>query len=106
LDRQVARLSEWAAKAGHLVLRIEAELGSGMNGSSIFAMLLAALFSWDGIAIPAETPYWTLTVLPRLLTGHLPPTGRCASGEGNRADRPTARLEASHTIGVRPSSFY
>jgi len=33
LDRQVARLSEWAAKAGHPVVRVEAEVGSGMNGS-------------------------------------------------------------------------
>jgi putative resolvase len=33
LDRQVARLSEWAAKAGQTVVRVEAEVGSGMNGS-------------------------------------------------------------------------
>ena len=33
LDRQVARLSEWAAKAGHPVVRVEAEVGSGVNGS-------------------------------------------------------------------------
>jgi putative resolvase len=33
LDRQVSRLSEWAAKAGVSVVRIEAEVGSGMNGS-------------------------------------------------------------------------
>jgi putative resolvase len=33
LDRQVARLSEWAAKAGVSVVRIEAEVGSGMNGA-------------------------------------------------------------------------
>src|SRR6267143_2955649 len=33
LDRQVASLSEWAAKAGARVLRIEAEVGSGMNGA-------------------------------------------------------------------------
>jgi putative resolvase len=33
LDRQVARLSEWAAKAGARVVRIEAEVGSGMNGA-------------------------------------------------------------------------
>jgi putative resolvase len=33
LDRQVARLSEWATKAGHPVVRVEAEVGSGMNGS-------------------------------------------------------------------------
>jgi putative resolvase len=33
LDRQVARLSEWAAKAGARMVRIEAEVGSGMNGA-------------------------------------------------------------------------
>lgn len=33
LARQVTRLSEWAAKTGHKVVRIESEIGSGMNGS-------------------------------------------------------------------------
>ncbi len=33
LDRQVARLSEWAVKAGHPVVRVEAEVGSGMSGA-------------------------------------------------------------------------
>jgi len=33
LDRQVARLSEWAAKTGQPVVRVEAEVGSGMSGS-------------------------------------------------------------------------
>jgi len=33
LDRQVARFSEWAAKTGQPVVHIEAEVGSGMNGS-------------------------------------------------------------------------
>ena len=33
LDRQLARLSEWAAREGVRVERIEAEVGSGMNGS-------------------------------------------------------------------------
>src|SRR5260370_9957568 len=33
LDRQIARLSEWATKAGAGVVRIEAEVGSGMNGA-------------------------------------------------------------------------
>ncbi|MGC8472683.1 MAG: transposase [Acidimicrobiales bacterium] len=42
----------------------------------------------------------------RLLSGHVRPTGRCASGEGNRADRSAARHEASHTLRVRPSSLY
>ncbi len=33
LDRQVARLSEWAGQADALVVRVEAEVGSGMNGA-------------------------------------------------------------------------
>lgn len=33
LDRQVARLSQWAAQADAAVVRIEAEVGSGMNGA-------------------------------------------------------------------------
>jgi putative resolvase len=33
LDRQVARLTEWAAKAGLPVVRVESEVGSGMNGA-------------------------------------------------------------------------
>ena len=33
LDGQVARLTAWAAKAGLPVVRVEAEVGSGMNGS-------------------------------------------------------------------------
>jgi putative resolvase len=33
LDHQVARLSEWAAEAGASVVRVEAEVGSGMNGN-------------------------------------------------------------------------
>ena len=33
LDRQVARLTAWAADAGGQVVRVEAEVGSGMNGS-------------------------------------------------------------------------
>jgi putative resolvase len=33
LERQVARISEWAAKAGTRVARVESEVGSGMNGA-------------------------------------------------------------------------
>ena len=33
LDRQVARLVKWAADAGGQVVRVEAEVGSGMNGT-------------------------------------------------------------------------
>jgi len=35
LDRQVARLSAWAVKAGMPVTRVEAEVGSGMNGARV-----------------------------------------------------------------------
>ncbi len=33
LDRQVARISDWAAKAGMRVVRVESEVGSGMSGA-------------------------------------------------------------------------
>ena len=33
LDRRVARISDWAAKAGMRVVRVESEVGSGINGA-------------------------------------------------------------------------
>lgn len=33
LDRQVARLTEWAAETGQPVVRVEAEVGSGVKGA-------------------------------------------------------------------------
>ncbi|MBD3005519.1 MULTISPECIES: IS607 family transposase [unclassified Streptomyces] len=42
LDRQVARLTRWAATAGHHVVRVESEIGSGMNGSRSKAKRLLA----------------------------------------------------------------
>ncbi len=42
LERQTARLSAWAAKAGHRVVRIEAEVAPGMNGSRAKARRLLA----------------------------------------------------------------
>ena len=33
LDRQLARLTKWAADAGGQVVRVEAEVGSGINGT-------------------------------------------------------------------------
>ncbi|MEU5725795.1 IS607 family transposase [Micromonospora sp. NPDC047738] len=42
LERQVARLSSWAVKAGHRIVRVEAEIGSGMNGSRSKARRLLA----------------------------------------------------------------
>jgi putative resolvase len=42
LDRQVARLSAWAAQAGLPVVRVEVEVGSGMNGSRARARRMLA----------------------------------------------------------------
>ncbi|MFF3326375.1 IS607 family transposase [Streptomyces sp. NPDC002889] len=42
LERQVARLSQWAAKAGHTVVRVESEIASGMNGGRPKARRLLA----------------------------------------------------------------
>ncbi|TMR94706.1 IS607 family transposase [Nonomuraea basaltis] len=42
LDRQVARLTRWAAQAGHRVVRVEAEVASGMNGTRSKARRLLA----------------------------------------------------------------
>jgi putative resolvase len=42
LERQTARLSAWAAKAGHQVVRVESEIASGMNGCRAKAKRLLA----------------------------------------------------------------
>jgi putative resolvase len=42
LERRTARLAEWAAKAGHRVVRAESEIGSGMNGGRTKARRLLA----------------------------------------------------------------
>jgi putative resolvase len=42
LDRQVARLTGWAAQSGCAVVRVEAEVGSGMNGARSKARRLLA----------------------------------------------------------------
>lgn len=40
LAREMARLTAWAAQAGHRVVRSEAEVGSGMNGARVKARRL------------------------------------------------------------------
>lgn len=42
LERQVARLTRWAATAGHRVVRVESEIASGMNGARSKAKRLLA----------------------------------------------------------------
>ncbi|WP_405949166.1 IS607 family transposase [Streptomyces prunicolor] len=42
LERQAARLSEWAAEAGHRVVRIESEIASGVNGGRTKARRMLA----------------------------------------------------------------
>jgi putative resolvase len=41
-ERQVARLTKWAAQGGHRVVRVESEIGSGMNGTRSKARRLLA----------------------------------------------------------------
>ncbi|MDQ1028764.1 putative resolvase [Streptomyces umbrinus] len=42
LERQISRLSRWAAEAGHRVVRIEAEIASGMSAGRTKARRLLA----------------------------------------------------------------
>jgi putative resolvase len=42
LERQIARLAEWAAQAGHTVVRVESEIASGMDGGRTKARRLLA----------------------------------------------------------------
>ncbi|MFE4823721.1 IS607 family transposase [Streptomyces sp. NPDC056704] len=42
LERQTARLAQWAAKAGQTVVRIESEIASGVNGGRTKARRLLA----------------------------------------------------------------
>jgi putative resolvase len=42
LERQVARLTRWAATTGHPVVRVESEIASGMNGARTKAKRLLA----------------------------------------------------------------
>ncbi|MGW1946943.1 IS607 family transposase [Streptomyces sp. NPDC001940] len=42
LERQLARLAVWAASTGHRVVRVESEIGSGMNGGRSKAKRLLA----------------------------------------------------------------
>ena len=51
LDRQVARLSAWAVKAGMPVTRVEAEVGSGMNGARVKIRRLLADPSVQAVAV-------------------------------------------------------
>ena len=100
LDRQAARLSEWAAKAGHPVDRVEAKVGSGMNG--IWEGHPGACFfgrchlprpsgSGAGLGMPRGA------VLPELARGVGEP-GSCAGGAGSMGADDRGRLMG------RPSS--
>lgn len=42
LERQTARLTAWAVQAGHRMVRVESEVGSGMNGSRVKVRRLLA----------------------------------------------------------------
>ena len=82
LDRQVARLSEWAAKAGQPVVRGEAEVGSGMNGARTKLRRL--------LSDPAVT-----TVLTDALGDHVDVT------ESEDGDGPRPNDRSSPSCGTR-----
>ncbi|MEU1691024.1 IS607 family transposase [Streptomyces hirsutus] len=42
LERQTARLTAWAVQAGHRMVRVESEVGSGMDGSRVKVRRLLA----------------------------------------------------------------
>jgi putative resolvase len=55
LDRQIARLSQWAAGTGVAVARVEAEVGSGMNGSRVkLRRMLMLLFKLGSDCLVGE----------------------------------------------------
>ena len=74
LERQTARLSVWAAKAGHRVVRIESEVASGMNGSRTKACRLLADSDVTTVVVERKDRLGRMDV--ELIEAALPATGR------------------------------
>ncbi|MBT2477327.1 IS607 family transposase [Streptomyces sp. ISL-94] len=74
LERQVARLSSWAARAGHRVVRVEAEIASGMNGSHSKARRLLADPEVTAVVVEHKDRLGRMNV--ELVEAALSPTGR------------------------------
>jgi putative resolvase len=75
LDRQTARLSEWAAKAGHRVVRIESEIASGMSGGRAKARRLLADPTVTMVVVEHRDRLGRMNV--ELVEAALSATGRC-----------------------------
>jgi putative resolvase len=88
LERQVARLSAWVARAGHRVVRIESEIGSGMNGSRSKARRLLADPDVSTVVVEHKDRLGRMNV--ELLEAALEATGRrlvvLDDGEGEGDD--------------------
>ncbi|GAA4986190.1 recombinase family protein [Actinopolymorpha pittospori] len=81
LERQTARLSAWAGKAGHKVVRMESEIASGMDGCR-----------WKAQRLLADPKVTTVVVehkdrLGRMNVVVCPPV-RAGLGEGPRPQGP------------------
>lgn len=74
LERQAARLSEWAAKAGHRVVRIESEIASGMNGGRTKARRMLADPAVTTVVVEHEDRLGRMNV--ELVEAALSATGR------------------------------
>ncbi|MCY9783731.1 IS607 family transposase [Nocardiopsis sp. EMB25] len=74
LERQVARLSEWAAAAGHRVVRVESEIASGMNGTRPKARRLLADPTVTTVAVEHKDRLGQMNV--ELVEAALSATGR------------------------------
>ncbi|WP_405978781.1 IS607 family transposase [Streptomyces sp. NBC_00158] len=74
LERQVARLTEWAAKAGHRVVRVESEIASGVNGIRAKARRLLADPAVTTVVVEHEDRLGRMNV--ELVEAALSATGR------------------------------
>lgn len=75
LERQVARLTRWAATAGHRIVRVESEIGSGMNGSRSKAKRLLADPAVTCVVVEHKDRLGRMNV--ELVEAALSATGRC-----------------------------
>ena len=75
LDRQVGRLSGWAAQTGLRVVRVESEVGSGMNGSRAKARRLLADPAVTGLVVEHRDRLARMNT--ELVEAALAASGRC-----------------------------
>jgi len=82
LERQVARLTRWAATAGHRVVRVESEIASGMNGARSKARRLLADPAVRAVVVEYKDRLGRMNV--ELVEAALSATGRHLAVAGRR----------------------